>query len=298
MQRDRQIIRLIPWFFCLSAGVFLTRDVGIFAQTPRPTSPSNRAVGKFSLCGSDCGQAQYYIGYNRTNTAKIGEKESVLPSKPDTVLVNTSNLSFTRSLPDVDEKTVDLEDGNFVNSIHRIERAQIGNFLKTEMMSVRTNKPNSLAKATVKLFWGDTFAVTSKTLPSGTPVKVNIERISGGFGNPVTDYAHYEATYQTFIDGKAIADLYLTVAKKPGVGEQDKKTGKPQTTYTINTQVGATFTVESLLEVLEGVNVDAKSYQMLNGSDAIEYKIKLADETKIAACLTSASGTFSSGKCQ
>jgi hypothetical protein len=293
---DRQIIRLITWFGCVSVGLFLAGDIGIFAQTT--TYPSNRAVGKFSLCDGDCGRPQYYIGYNRTNVATLGEKESALPSKPDTVLVNVSNLAFTKELPDINEQKVDLEDGNFVNSVHRIERSQIGNSRKSELMNVRTDRSNSFAKATVKLFWGDTLTVTSKTLPQGTPVKVNIERISGGFGNPVTDYAYYKASYQTLINGEAIAALNLTVEKKPGIGEKDKILGTPQTTYTFNTQVGATFTVESLLEVLDGVNSDAKNYQTLNGADSVEYKIKLADETKIAACLTSASGTFYSGACQ
>lgn len=252
---------------------------------------------KFFLCSAGCRQSKYYVGYNRTNVANLGAKKSSSLIEPNTIFFNISNSALKKVLPDIDERKIDHEDGNFVRSAHRIENIQVGFSKKSEFMKVHANPSNSSTKATVKLLWGDTFTVTSRTLQKGVPVKVNIERIIGGFGNPVTDYAYYQASSRTFLNGKSMGALNFNLKKEPGPGQKDQMFGKDKMLYTINTKVGDTFTIESLQEVTDGIKVNAVGNQTLNGADSVLYKITLADESSNSACFKSASGTFNSGKC-
>lgn len=258
---------------------------------------SSQSTSKFILCSINCLRAKYYVGYNRTNIANLGNKKSYLQVKPDTIFLNISNATSKNILPDVDEKKVDREDGNFVSSTHRIENLQLGFSKKSEFMHVNTTLNNSYTKATVKLFWGDTFTVSSQTLANRVPVKVNIERIIGGFGNPVTDYVYYQANSKTFFNSKLIDDMNFNLKREPGVGQKDQILGKDKIIYTINTKVGDTFTVESLQEVTDGVKANTAGNQTLNGADSVLYKITLADKSSNSVCLKSASGSFKSGNC-
>jgi hypothetical protein len=97
-------------------------------------------------------------------------------------------------LPNNDVQFIDNRDGNFVNSIHRIENLRIGFSEKSEFLqghSLDSFAANASAEATVKLIWGDTLTITSKTLQKGTPIKIIVARTIGGFGNPVTENAYY-----------------------------------------------------------------------------------------------------------
>lgn len=259
---------------------------------------SSQSTSKFLLCSINCYQSKYYVGYNRTNIANLGNKKSYLQVKPDTIFLNIYNATSKNVLPDIDERKVDREDGNFVSSMHRIENLQIGFSKKSELMNVNTTLNNSYTKATVKLFWGDTFTISSQTLAKRVPVKVNVERIIGGFGNPVTDYAYYQASSRTFLNSRLIDDMNFNLKKEPGVGQKDQMLGKDKKIYTINTKVGDTFTIESLQEVTDGVDANAAGYQTLNGADSVLYKITLADKSNNSVCLKSASGTFKSGNCK
>jgi hypothetical protein len=293
------MLRLIYFLVFLCAGTFIPASADIFSDLSRKdNSSSTQSMSKFVLCGSSCGQAKYYVGYNRTNQVNLEAKASSFPTKADTILSNVADASTNKTLPDVDERVVDREDGNFVSSIHRIDSLRIGFFRKSELMQVHTKLNNSFTKATVKLLWGDTFTVTSRSLQRGTPVKINLERNISGFGNPVTDYAYYQASSKTFINGKLVGGLDFSLKKDSAVGAKDIISGTDKMTYSFDAKVGDTFTVESIQEVVDGVNGIATSHQMLNGADSVEYKISLADRSKDTACLTSASGKFNAGRCQ
>ncbi len=253
---------------------------------------------KFALCNnSECQQSSYYVGFNRTNSVTLNGQEVKLPQQADTILVNTPDLATKNGLPNVDERSLDQEDGNFVSSIHRIDRAQVGVLRKSELMNVHTKLPGSAITASVKLFWGDTFTVTSSTLAKGTPVTVVIERAIGGFGNPVTDNAFYQASFTTLVNRQTVNDLTFKLQKNPGQGQKDQISGKDKVTHTLQAKVGDTFTVESLMEVVDGVKVDTNLHQTLNGADAVRHSMTLTPAQHNTVCLLSASGKMNAGKC-
>jgi hypothetical protein len=138
----------------------------------------------------------------------------------------------------------------------------------------------------------------SETLDKGTPVMITIERHISGFGNPVTDQAAYDASFATFVNGQSLNDLGFTLKKAPGKGQTDQVSGKQQATYIINAKVGDTFTIESLMEVVDRVKADGTSYQMLNGADAVQHQITIEEQHRNAVCLLSASGKLNAGNCK
>lgn len=252
----------------------------------------------FFLCGAECGKAKYYVGYNRANKVKLGTKLSSLPAKPDAIFSDIDSIANYKNLPDIDERKIENRDSDFVISIHKIEESKIGSLKKSETLKVYTNQINSSAESQSKQFWGDTFVVTSNKLKRGTPVKVNIRREIGGYGNTVTTYAHYDVQNKTFLNGRVIKDLDFALKKDPGFGQKDKISGKDKITYTLITEVGDTFTIESLLEVTDGVKVNTKTKnEALDGADSVLHTITLPNESRTTACLKSASGVFNDGKC-
>ncbi|MGA7938106.1 MAG: hypothetical protein WCA35_31445, partial [Kovacikia sp.] len=264
----------------------------------RASSALSQPVSRFSLCASkDCNQSKYYVGYNRTNSVVLQGEEAKLGQKPDTILANVSDIALKNSFPEIDEQLIDREDGNYVSSVHRIPKVQIGFLRKSELMRVHTNQADASATATVKLFWGDTFTVTSRTLQQGSPVTVFIERIGSGFGNPVTDNAFYQANFKTFLNGQSLNNLDFNVKKEPGKGQKDQVSGSDKVTFALNTKVGNSFTLESLLEVKDGVMSGADADQKLNGADQVQHRINLAPEQINVVCVQSVSRKFSSGKC-
>ncbi|MBL1176968.1 hypothetical protein [Pantanalinema sp. GBBB05] len=223
-------------------------------------------------------------------------QEAKLPQQVDTILLEPRDLSIHR-LPNIDEKSLDREDSNFVSSIHRIEKLQVGLLRKSELMNLHTKFTDSSILASVKLFWGDTFTVTSQTLAKGTPVKITIERTISGFGNPATENAFYRANFITLFNGQPVKELTFGLTKEPGQEQKDQVSGKDKVVHILQAKVGDTFTVESLMEVKDGVKAGANSHQMLNGADAVQHRIELAAEQSHEACLQSASGQLNSGKC-
>lgn len=58
-------------------------------------------------------------------------------------------------------------------------------------------------------------------------MKVNVERIIGGFGNPVTDCTYYQASSRTFLNGKLIGgEMNFNLKKELGAGQKDQISGK------------------------------------------------------------------------
>ncbi|WP_041429545.1 hypothetical protein [Synechococcus sp. PCC 7502] len=285
----------------LNLVVTLLGDHGFALATPNEAQLANtlnRQRSNFILCPQDCDRSEFYIGYNRTNTVRLGQKVVSSVITKTKFLLNIANLMLQTKLPNVDVATVDNRDGNFVSSIHRIESLQIGFSEKSELLQVYTRIANTAAEATVKLFWGDTFIITSSQLPKGTPVKVIVERALGGFGNPVTENAYYQAIAKTYVSQRQISNLDFSVTKKPGTGETDQVSGKDTISYILDTKVGEKFTIESSLQVLDGLKGSNSGNQILNGADSVMYKINLTDEFRKNACLKSASKTFVSGSCQ
>lgn len=48
----------------------------------------SQSTSSFLLCGVNCRQFKYYVGYNRNNIANLGKETSSLPIKPDTMFLN------------------------------------------------------------------------------------------------------------------------------------------------------------------------------------------------------------------
>jgi hypothetical protein len=287
-------------FKCCYLSIFLNLGITLFGNLAFGLDVSKKSQslskeGNFILCGQACDRSEFFIGYNRTNTVQLGQKTVALPRAKDQILLNTSDLRA--KLPNNDVQSLDNRGGNFVNSIHRIENLRIGFAEKSELLQVHGLNANASAEATVKLIWGDTLTINSKTLKTGTPIKIIITRTIGGFGNPVTENAYYEAIAKTYINKNEILDLTYSGAKKAGVGETDQILGKDKISYVIETKVGEKLTIESSLKVLDGVKGSSTSNQTLNGADSVSYQIKLADEFITLACLKSTSKIFDSGKC-
>jgi hypothetical protein len=187
---------------------------------------------------------------------------------------------------------VEQENGNFVISEHRLETLRIGNLRKSETMI--TDQIGS-AEARVQLVWGDTITIRSKTLAPGTPVTLTLNRTMGGFGNPATQGAYYNAQSETYIDGTAVADLAFGLKRYPGEGQKDQATGKDKLDYQIQAKIGQTIRLEGVLSVSDGVKSALKSQQILNGADSVAYTIAIDNPE---ACGQSSSGQMDAGTCK
>ena len=242
----------------------------------------------FVLCGADCGHAAFYVGYNRTNLATLDRASSSLPNQKNNIFLHTADLKKSALLPNISEQSIDLENGTYVSSIHRLDGVRVGFVRKSELMNV-TAKAAAATGASVQMMWGDTLKISSGFLRPGTPVRLQIQRNIGGFGAPVTDFAHYKLKSQTLVNGKFLPNFDYTMEKLAGVGQTEKSVGKANLTVTINTEVGDTIQLESLLAVEDGV-VASATPQTLNGADSAEYTVKVLTH---GVDLRSASGTFS-----
>ncbi len=266
---------------------------------------------KFAFCQSQCQSADYYTGYNRSNRAKLGNQTVATPEFADRLFPGLASLNLRQNWPNLDEKNIDNRDGNFVNSIHRIDHLRIGFLEKTELMQINALQDDASAKASVRLLWGDTISITSDHLPMGTPVTIQLKREMGGFGNPLTDYAHYQVRSTTYINRAAIPDLSFSLAKatppkvEPELAQakaiipqvEEEKLGEGEWVYSFQAKVGETFTLEALLEVTDGVEGTRLAPQVLNGGDSVQYQIVLDKHSATQACLSSASRIFKSGQC-
>jgi hypothetical protein len=241
----------------------------------------------FTLCGSECGDAKFYVGYNRTNSAKLDRAISSSPTQQYKIYPHIADLQKSDLFPNINEQKIDLENGTYVTSLHRLDGIRVGFMRKSELMNV-TAKSAAETGASVHMVWGDTLKISSGSIRRGTPVKLQIQRTVGGFGAPVTDFARYKLKSQTFVNGRFLPDLDYTLEKKPGVGQVEKKVGNDKLTTSIIAEVGDTIKLESLLMVDDGV-VASSTPQILNGADSVEYNIKVLTH---GVDLRSESGTF------
>ncbi|HEY9827186.1 MAG TPA: hypothetical protein V6D19_17245 [Stenomitos sp.] len=241
----------------------------------------------FVLCGSSCGTASYFVGYNRTNSAQLNTTTSTLPTQPDRIYRQVADLRKREKLPNLDEQNVDFEKGAYVSSLHRIEANRVGFVRKSELMRINTSKLPANIKASVRLVWGDTLTVTSSTLPVGTPVNLAIQRLMGGFGAPATNYAHYNVQSQTLVNQVPLDALRYLLDKKPGATTY-REVGQAQAKTVISVKVGDTLKLESLTLVQDGV-VSSSTHQTLNGADSVEHRVEVLTT---GANLRSASGVF------
>lgn len=227
----------------------------------------------FILCGSECGVAKYYVGYSRMNQATLNQSITKLPHNEEKIYPQTADLKKREPAPNIDEQKNNRGNGNFVSSIHRIEDVRVGFMKKSELMNVTTNS-SAQAKAMARLIWGDTLTVTSKTLPNGTPVMLQIQRNMGGFGDPVTDFAYYNAKSQTFLNRQPIPTLDYTLEKKPGPGQKDRERGQAKATLLVKVRVGDVLKLESVIAIQDGV-LSNSTPQTLNGADSVEHQVKV-----------------------
>jgi hypothetical protein len=235
--------------------------------------PSSRAddLG-FVLCGSECGDGKFYVGYNHTNLVKLDQAVVSLPKQKDKFFLHVADLKKSDRFPSINEQRIDLENGNYASSLYRFEGVRVGYMRKSESMHV-ASKSTAEAGSTVNMLWGDTLKISSSTLRRGTPVVIQVQRNISGFGAPATDFSYYKLKSQTLWNGSFLADLDYTFEKQPGVGELEKKIGNEKSTISINAEVGDSIKIESKTVVKDGV-ISSSSPQVLNGADWVEYNIK------------------------
>jgi hypothetical protein len=272
--------------------------VGLSTFTAISTFSDTIALGNqtknFALCGI-CKGANHYVGFSRQNNARLGTAQESIPAQ---VLRTFPGLSDAKEMLTAKGRTtvrVEQENGNFVISEHRLETLRIGNLRKSETMIAQVTDQIGSAEARVQLVWGDTISIRSKTVARGTPVTLTLNRTMGGFGNPATQGAYYNAQSETYIDGVAIIDLAFGLKRYPGEGQKDQATGKDKLDYKIQAKVGQTIRLEGSLAVSDGVKSALKSQQILNGADSVAYTIAIDNPD---ACGQSSSGQMNAGTCK
>lgn len=244
----------------------------------------------FSLCGLQCTNlTTHYVGYNRTNRATLNGVDSILPPSADTIYPQSSNYRNIETSPNIDTQTVNGNNGEYADSIHRLDEIKVGSIRKSETQKVNTILPNSSTSATVKLIWGDTITITSNTLPVGTPVSMQLKQNGGGFGDPVSINAAYDVKMNTYIDGAADSDLSYQIVKVPGTNDYTEF-GNFNGNSIITVAVGQKIKIESKLEATDQVFVGTEN-QILNGADSIDHKLNILTPN---VSFTSASGLIMS----
>lgn len=254
---------------------------------------------KFKLCGVKCQNAGYYVAYGRENQVKLGQQVAKYSNTELNILPDIKDALNGKI--NIDEQIMDKEDGNVVNSTHRIARLQIGNLLKSENMNVLTTEANSMAQAKVKLAWGDLITVTSRTLPKGTPVKIQLNRVYGGYAATATDNAYYKAMSKTYVNSEPLPSLEYNLQKDVGPGKKDVIIGNDKASQDIEVKVGDSISLEGWLEVIDGVKgnfstAKEKAKESLVGADSSKHSVSLVNANQ-DLCLKSASGVFSAGNC-
>jgi hypothetical protein len=268
------------------------------APVEMQTSTSALSSSTFALCGSKCGNADFYVGFGRTSQANVNDAQDTAAPIQDVVLPRTRNAAQLLKLQGaaLDERRIDLENGTRASTVYRIETVRIGSLRKTETMVVEGTFQSAGVRAEGRFIWGDTFRVKSKSLKNGAPVRIRVARTMGGFGNPFTPDAFYDVRSKTALNGQVLTSLAYSIAKAPGVGETDVIVGEFQAVAELTVQVGVPFTLEGELSTVDGVRGVTSSTQQLNGGDAVDYAVSFVDGAT-PACLRSESGTFNAGSC-
>ena len=273
--------------------LFSAALVSFFAATGASASEA------FLYCGDHCGNAKFYVGFGRANLAKVGATaDDTGPLRTYTLpeVLNAKNVARFQDFV-LDERRVDLETGARASSVHRLEKVKVGSLRKSETQVVEGLVADSKTVAEVRLLWGDTFTVTSRSLAAGTAVTVRITRAVGGFGNPATDLARYDLKTLTYVNKQPVSALYFSLVKLPAPGATDQAVGTTQSTYDFATRVGATFVIETDMTVTDGVNWQVATLHQLNGADSVDHDVQLL-QPGTDVCLRSASGRYKSGNCR
>jgi hypothetical protein len=267
------------------------------ANSQNPGNQSHGGLPSFRLCGNQCGPSLYYVGLSRFNSASAKGKTNAAPEANDRIYRNIADLRTVLSLPSEDIRLAGVQGVEFASSRYEITANKIGFSQKSEDLIANSISDLSEVKAGTRLFWGDSFRVTSRTLAPGTTVKVEIKRTVGGAGQ-ASDFAFYWVAAETYHNRNKLTDLNYTIARAPG--GTDVIIGDAVETRTIQARVGESFTIEGLLSILDGVEGKAGTRQFLTEAfDSLGYEIRI-DPTSAAsaqACLRSLSGTFVSGRC-
>ncbi len=255
---------------------------------------SMAAMSKFAFCEGTCRNTNFYVGFARQNTAKLGTQQDAVPAQVLRIFPGVSDAKTTLEAQGKTAVRVEQENGNFVISDHRLETLHIGNVRKTETLIAQVKDQTGGAEARVQLVWGDTFTVRSDRLARGTPVTLTLQRDVGSFGDPVSQGAYYRSQSQTFMNGTALTDLDFVLFKYPGDGQKDQMSGPFKLSHTIQAKVGQVFRLEGSLSVTDGIKSTPKSQQILDGGDSLTYKVSISNPD---ACVKSSSGQLNAGTC-
>ncbi len=274
-----------------------TAFVLFFSQQAAAQNYSGEASA-FRLCGSECGLSRYYVAGSRVNSATAKGITNAAPITADRIWRNVADLNAITPLPNADLRIAGTPNIEFASSRYEITANRIGFSQKSEEMTTKSISDLSETKAGTKLFWGDSFRVTSTTLSAGTPIRIEIKRSVGGAGQ-VSDFSFYSVSTETYFNKNKLVDLNYSIAKAPG--GTDVIIGDAVETRTIQARVGEIFTIESLLSIVDGLEAKANSSEYLTGAfDSVGYEIRLDPNSAASsqACLRSFSGTYRSGDCR
>ena len=258
----------------------------------------------FVLCGDVCAeldsqssQEAFFVGYGRGQHLELSGEVIDLPNRAMKIYPHVQDFQSQETAPNVDEQHLKAGDREAV-SVHRIDDVRVGYLKKSEDLSLSALPPEAQRSGKVEaqseLVWGDTLRISSTRLSKGSPVALQIEReLGGGFGKPATDYANYRLSVQTWVNGHLIPKLDYQLAKYSGPGEVDREQGKGQTSASVLVKVGDAVTLESRLQVKDGV-VASDDAQILDGNDWVSYRLALLSDD---SCATSDSGLLTVGDC-
>jgi membrane-associated protease RseP (regulator of RpoE activity) len=293
-RRSRGIARTVRTAIALA---ILAGAVPTASSQDANAQHSDATASSFRLCGNECGLSLYYVGLSRFNSATAKGKTNAAPVADDRIYRNVADLNRVLRLPSEDIRLAGVQGIEFANSRYEITANRIGFSQKSEDLTANSIGALSEVKAGTRLLWGDTFRVSSRTLAPGTPVSIQIQRSVGGAGQ-ASDFAFYWVATETYHNRNKLVDLNYTIARAPGGA--DVIVGDAVETQTIQARVGESFTIESLLSILDGVEGKAGTRQFLTEAfDSVGYEIRLdpGSASSTQACLRSISGTFVSGRC-
>ncbi len=286
---------------CLSSfiGQSNAQSVDSPAKTQASGEIGNRATSsffnKFALCGGECNFSLFYVGHNFSNNATAKGVSNFANKQPDRIFKNVANLGQILNLPIVDRRKAGTPNVEFTDSGYEITANKVGFSKKSEEITATSLSGFSDARATVKLFWGDTLLVTSGTLPVGSNIQVQIKRTIGGSGD-ASNFSFYDVNSETYLNGNKVVSLNYKLSKAPD--GPNVETGNVQESFLLTAKVGQSFNVESLLEVIDGVAARNNSTHFLTGaSDSVTHEVTLSATSSQTACLRSASKMFGSGNC-
>jgi hypothetical protein len=259
------------------------------------TPSTSSFFNKFALCAGECNFSLFYVGHNFSNSVTAKGISNFAGKQPDRIFKNVANLGQILNLPLVDRRKSGTPNVEFADSQYDITANKVGFSKKSEEITATSLGGFSDARATVKLFWGDTLWVTSGTLPVGSNVQVQIKRIIGGSGD-ASIFSFYDVNSETYINGNKVIDLNYKLSKAPD--GPNVETGNIQESFLLTAKVGQSFNIESLLEVIDGVAARRNSAHFLTGaSDSVTHEVTLSATSNQTACLRSASRMFGSGNC-